>query len=210
MAPAADAMSRDATSPDASAKAQPMSSDPATAILDRVDAFWYDTSGPVLDDAAMKSLASLADPAGTLVAVVTSPDAPLARRYVAIEALIQGGWSDWTKREDVARTAANVLAEAMPKDRMHNRWGLPGHFVGPTGKILLRLSAGVRDALVPLLDDCRPLEIIGSQEATLQAKHKYRVCDLAGYLLAQYEKKAWKDAPDAATRDQNREKLRAP
>src|SRR5262245_51381663 len=95
----------DATSLDASAKAQPMSTDPTTAILDHVDPFWYDTTEPVLDEAAMKSLASLADPAGTLLGVVTSADAPLGRRYVAIEALVQGGWTDWMKREDAARAA---------------------------------------------------------------------------------------------------------
>jgi len=50
----------------------------------------------------------------------------------------------------------------------------------------------------------------GSQAATLQRAHQYRICDLAGDLLAQHEHAPWDDAPDPAARDQNIARLREP
>jgi hypothetical protein len=85
---------------------------------------------------------------------------------------------------------------------------MPGQFVGPTGRILVGLPAGVREALEPLLSDRRPLEIMGSQAATLQRANQYRICDVAGYPLAQHENAPWQDSPDPATRDASNARLR--
>ncbi|HEX7837708.1 MAG TPA: hypothetical protein VF469_09610 [Kofleriaceae bacterium] len=66
----------------------------------------------------------------------------------------------------------------------------------------------MREALEPLLADRRSLEIVGSQAATLQRAHRYRICDLAGYLLAQHEHVSWQDSADPAMRDASNAGLR--
>lgn len=101
-----------------------------------------------------------------------------------------------------------MLAQGLAHDTVHNRWGVPGQFVGPTGQLLVRLRGGVRQALEPLLDDRRALDIVGSQGATLQRAHGYRICDLAGYLLAQHEQRDWQDSPEPAARDASNAALR--
>ena len=181
---------------------------PELTVLDQVDAFSYEAADPLFTDAQMHTLAGLADPAEVLRGVITDETAPLARRYSAIEAAVQGGWSAWMQRDADARIVASVLAQGLAHDQAHNRWGLPGQFVGPTGRILVGLHAGERDALEPLLLDRRPLEIVGSQAATLQRAHKYRICDLAGYLLAQHEHVPWQDSADPAVRDASNAGLR--
>lgn len=190
-------------------EAKPMNQ-PALAVLDQVDPFWHETFEPMFSEPQMKAIAELPDPAQALRAVIVDDRAPLGRRYAAVEAAAQGGWTAWMQAEADARVVASVLAQGLAQDRLHNRWGLPGSFVGATGRILVGLRAGVREALAPLLSDCRLLEIIGSQEATLQRAHGYRICDLAGYLLAQHEHVPWEDAPDPAARDRNLERLRKP
>ena len=90
---------------------------------------------------------------------------------------------------------------AIRADKIHNRWGLPGHFVGRSGSDLLSIKHGVEDALRPLLDDTRPLSIDGSEAATLADTAGYRVADLAGYLLATKRGETWTDDIDPAVRD---------
>lgn len=181
---------------------------PELAVLDQVDVFSYLAADPLFTDAQLHTLAGLADPGRALRGVVVDPAAPLARRYAAVEAAVQGGWSAWMQGDADARVVASVLAHGLAQDQIHNRWGLPGQFVGPTARILVGLRAGVREALEPLLSDPRPLEIMGSQAATLQRANRYRICDVAGYLLAQHEGVAWQDSADPAVRDQSNAALR--
>jgi len=181
---------------------------PELAVLDQVDVFSYLAADPLFTETQLHTLAGLADPAQVLHDVAIDEAAPLGRRYAAIEAAVQGGWSAWMQRDADARVVASVLAHGLAQDDIHNRWGLPGQFVGPTGHILVGLSAGVRDALEPLLSDRRPLEIFGSQAATLQRANKYRISDLAGYLLAQHEHVSWQDSADPAVRDDSNARLR--
>ena len=182
---------------------------PELAVLDQVDVFSYLAADPLFSDAQLHALAGLPDPPAALRGVILEDAAPLARRYAAVEAAVQGGWSAWMQHDADARTVAVVLGQGLSRDQIHNRWGVPGQFVGPTGQILVGLSAGVRAALEPLLSDPRQLEIMGSQGATLQRANRYRIADLAGYLLAQHEHVAWQDSPDPAVRDQSNAALRA-
>jgi hypothetical protein len=174
---------------------------PELAVLDQVDAFSYEAADPLFSDAQIHALAGLPDPARAMRDVVVDDTAPLARRYAAVEAAVQGGWSAWMQGDADARVVASVFARGLGHDQVHNRWGVPGQFVGPTGRILVGLRAGVREALEPLLVDRRPLEFVGSQAPTLQRARGYRICDLAGYLLAQHEHVAWQDSADPAVRD---------
>lgn len=183
---------------------------PELAVLDQVEVFSYLAADPLFTDSQLRTLAGMPDPAQALRAVVLDEAAPLGRRYAAVEAAVQGGWSGWMQRDADARVVASVLAHGMVRDQIHNRWGMPGQFVGTTGRILVGLPAGVRPALEPLLGDTRLLEIMGSQAATLQLENKYRICDLAGYLLAQHEHVPWQDAPEPAVRDASNARLRGP
>jgi hypothetical protein len=183
---------------------------PELAVLDQVEVFSYLAADPLFTDSQLRTLAGLPDPAQALRAVVLDEAAPLGRRYAAVEAAVQGGWSGWMQRDADARVVASVLAHGMVRDQIHNRWGMPGQFVATTGRILVGLPAGVRPALEPLLGDTQLLEIMGSQAATLQLENKYRICDLAGYLLAEHEHVPWQDARDPTVRDASNARLRGP
>lgn len=178
-------------------------------VLDQVEVFSYLAADPLFNESQLHTLAGLADPSQALRGVIVDETAPLGRRYAAVEAAVQGGWAGWMQRQADARIVASVLARGMVGDQIHNRWGLPGQFIGPTGRILVGLSAGVREALEPLLGDPRELEIMGSQAATLQRANRYRICDLAGYLLAQHEHAPWQDSADPAVRDASNARLRS-
>lgn len=171
-------------------------------VLDRIDAFRQDTTDPVFAAADLKAIAGSPEAIRVLIAIARDEQAPLGRRYAAAEAIAQSGATEMLASDaGAARAVATMLARAMARDEIHNRWGLPGHFVGETGKLLLALGAGVRDALLPLLSDERPLDIVGSQAATLQHAHRYRLGDLAGYLLAVERGVPWHDDADPAVRD---------
>lgn len=177
-------------------------------VLDRVDAFRHGSLTPLFDEAALHAIAGSPEAVRMLIDIAGDERAPLGRRYAAAEAIAQSGHADALARDaDAARAVAAMLAKALVRDEIHNRWGVPGYFVGQTGKLLLALGPGVREALLPLLADERPLEIIGSQAATLNHAHRYRIRDLAGYLLAVEQGVPWQDDPDPAIRDRNIERL---
>lgn len=175
--------------------------------LDRIDAFRQDTTEPVFDDADLEAVAGSPEAIQVLIGIAGDEQAPLGRRYAAAEAIAQSGATDILASDAAAARVATMLATAMTRDEIHNRWGVPGHFVGETGKLLLALGPGVRPALLPLLADQRPLDIIGSQAATLHHAHRYRIRDLAGYLLAVDQGVPWRDDPDPAVRDRNIEQF---
>ncbi|HEX6741531.1 MAG TPA: hypothetical protein VF079_07040 [Sphingomicrobium sp.] len=172
--------------------------------LDRIDAFWQNTATPVFDDDALEVVASSPEAIETLIGIASDETAPLGRRYAAAEAIAQSGATAiLAKDAGAARAVAMMLVSAMTRDQIHNRWGLPGYFVGETGKLLLALGPSVPDALRLLQADERPLNIIGSEGATLQHAHRYRIRDLAGYLLAKHQGLPWHDDPDPAVRDRH-------
>ncbi|HEX7843606.1 MAG TPA: hypothetical protein VF469_39305, partial [Kofleriaceae bacterium] len=86
---------------------------PELAVLDHVDAFSYEAADPLFTDAQMHTLAGLADPAEALRGVIADETAPLARRYAATEAAVQGGWSAWMQRDADAKVVASVLARGL-------------------------------------------------------------------------------------------------
>jgi hypothetical protein len=119
-----------------------------------------------------------------LLRVATDEQEPLARRFAAVEALFQGGWTSWRAGPE-GPAVARVMAEAIRADGIHNRWGLPDHYLSRSGSDLLSIKDGVEAALTPLLDDDRLLTIHGGETATVAHEAGYRVADLARYLLAQ-------------------------
>ena len=175
--------------------------------LDSVDPFWDEDAGPIFPSEAMRLLEGVPDVEHALLGVATDAQQPLARRFAAVEALFQGGWTSWRSGPEGA-AIAGVMAEAIPADGIHNRWGLPGHYVGRSGKDLLSIQDGVEEALLPLLDDQKLLTIAGGETATVAHSAGYRVSDLAGYLLAERRGEPFGEDWDPAARDRILERLR--
>jgi hypothetical protein len=150
--------------------------------LDSVDPFWNDDAREIFPPEAIKLLGSIPDVEQQLLGVATDESEPLARRFAAVEALFQGGWTGWRSGPQGPAIAA-LMAQALRVDAIRNRWGLPGHYVGRSGEDLLSIKAGVEEALTPLLADDKPITIHGSEAATIAHDAGYRVADLARYLL---------------------------
>lgn len=179
------------------------------ALLDGIDPFRQDTTAPAFDEERLRAFADTADAVPMLIEMAADDRAPLGRRYAAAEAIAQlGAIARLTADGDATHRVALMLADAMQRDAFHNRWGLPGHFVGDTGKLLLALGAEARAALQPLLANEQPLNIIGSQAATLQEARRYRIRDLAAYLLATRDGMTWQDGPDPAVSDRDKDRSR--
>jgi len=150
--------------------------------LDSVDPFWNDDAREIFPPEAIKLLASIPDVEQQLLGIATDEGEPLARRFAAVEALFQGGWTGWRSGPQ-GPAVAQVLAEAMRADKIHNRWGLPQHYLGRSGADLLSIQDGVEEALTPLLADDKPITIDGSEDATIAHDAGYRIADLARYLI---------------------------
>jgi hypothetical protein len=171
------------------------------SIIDHISPSGIGPDGPLFNEATLKVLAGIPSAESKLLAIVHDKEAAPDRRFVAAEALVEGGWSGWRAKPEDRRAMADVLADALARDRVHNRWGLPGEFTGRFGEQLLKLQAEGDASLRRLLDDLRPLSIEGSEAATLNSKAHYRVADLAAWLLASVHGVAWRNDPDPAARD---------
>ena len=171
--------------------------------LDSVKPFWNTDAGPLFPPEAIRALQRIDDVELELLDLAGDDGQPLERRFAAVEALFQGGWTSWRDGER-GPAIAEVMADAIGADQLHNRWGVPGHFVGRSGRDLLSIGRGVDEALTPLLDDGRPLAIVGSETATVSEQAGYRISDLAAYLIATHRGEAWADDPDPAVRDRLR------
>ena len=185
-----------------------MSDSQVISILDHVDPAGIGPDGPLFNEASLKSLAGIPSAESKLLEIVHDKDASPDRRFVAAEALVEGGWTGWRAKPDDRHAMAHALADALARDRIHNRWGLPGEFVARFGKQLLTLNVEGESALRRLLDDRRPLQIVGSEAATINSKARYRVADLAAWLLASAHGLPWRNDPDPGIRDADIARLR--
>jgi hypothetical protein len=186
-----------------------MSHPKVLAILDRVEPLSAPADEPPFHEEDIRELASVPDAEKLLVAIARDHAATPQRRYAAAEALVEGRFANWRSSSANTRAVAEALAVAMRNDTTHNRWGLPGHFTGRLGDHLLSLPVGVVQALVPLLDEDAELHIEGSEAATLHSAARYRIADLAAYLLSRYRGLPWESHSDVARRDEAIAALRA-
>jgi len=74
-----------------------------------------------------------------------------------------------------------VLVDALKTAQTFNAWGLPHLSWEDAAKALIAEGRPAEAALRPLLKDCRPAPMWGSEEVMESAKYKYRLCD---YVLA--------------------------
>ncbi len=186
----------------------PFADSKVLAILDRADPFSAAADEPSVREQDIRELARVPGAEEVLVAVARDSAAATARRYAAAEALLQGRFANWRSSTADRRAVATALAAAMNNDTTHNRWGIPGHSLGRLGEQLLSLPEGV-EALMPLLDETTTLNIEGSEAATLQSAARYRISDLAAYLLSRYRGLPWEAHTDVAQRDAAIAALRA-
>lgn len=151
-------------------------------LLRRTDPDGTGPDGPLFGPDALRALQAVPQAQDKLVAVMRNPAAADAVRFAAAIGLIEGGWTAWLGDPSTRDAAAGALVTAMRNDKLHNRWGLPQAFVGPFGRQLVALGACARTRLSEALGDRRPLTIMGSEAATIQAQKGYTVSDLAAWL----------------------------
>src|SRR5262245_2765183 len=107
--------------------------------LDAVDPLYNDDADRIFTNDDMRAFAAIDGIEEQLLSIALDGDETLERRFAAVEALFQGDWTGWRDGADGPAIAA-VFAAAIPVDRIHNRWGLPGHFVGRSGRDLLSIA----------------------------------------------------------------------
>ena len=180
----------------------------AVSFVDRISPSGTGPDGPLLSETDRSTLAAMPSAEDKLVAIVVDEASTPDRRFVAARALIEGSWSGWRKIPEARQAAADVMVDALARDRSHNRWGLPGEFIGPFGKDLLTLEPEFERGLRRLLDDRSALHIDGSEAATLNQQARYRIADLAGWLLASGRGATWKNDIDPQARDAEIARLR--
>jgi hypothetical protein len=77
-----------------------------------------------------------------------------------------------------------VLVDALRTSQVFNSWGIPHLFWEDAAEALIEEGAAADPPLRPLLADCRPAPVWGSEGAIEQRKHQYRLCDYALALLS--------------------------
>jgi hypothetical protein len=180
-------------------KGNPMTT--LTQQLDAVRVFANDDGSDLFSGAAMRAIAGVPNADQELVVIIESPSEPIERRFSAVEAALQKGLPADLLDATTTAKILEVVVAAIPKDKYHNRWGLPGHSLGRLSKRLLKLPGLDDSMLEPLLGDSTPLVILGSESATIQSTHKYRVADLAAFMIARARKIDYADDRDPAVRD---------
>lgn len=172
-----------------------------TSILHGISAAGAGPDAPLFSESDMSKLEALPSCEEGLLQLTDDINSDQTIRFIAAEALAEGNWSAWRSDADKRQAVADVLANALANDRIHNRWGLPGSFIGPFGRRLLSLGAEAQTALDAFLGDHRPLHISGSEAATLNSQARYRVADLAAWLIATARHIPWQPADIPAERD---------
>jgi hypothetical protein len=165
-----------------------------TSILRRISAAGPGPDAPLFSQSDMSKLAACPSAEEGLLQLIGDSCCDETIRFLAAEALVEGNWSAWRSDANNRQALADVLAHTLANDRTHNRWGLPGAFVGPFGRRLLSLGAEAQSALDVFLSDDRPLHITGSEAATLNSQARYRVADLASWLIATARHIPWQPA----------------
>jgi hypothetical protein len=76
-----------------------------------------------------------------------------------------------------------VLVDALDSARTFNTWGLPHLYWEAAARALIGEGRAGAEALRPLLKDCRPAPMWGSEEVMESQRYQYRLCDYAWAML---------------------------
>jgi hypothetical protein len=135
-----------------------------------------------LGDETLDSLWHTPGVPARLAALSGDLSAPAEARFLAAETLFRRDSSALTEARKAA--LAPAYAEALRHAALANPWGLPGTLDGPAGQHVVSLGEPAVAALTPLLTDGRPVLYAGSAEATFGNSYRYRVKDLAAFLIS--------------------------
>src|SRR5271170_1459409 len=104
-----------------------------TSILRGISAAGSGPDAPLFSEGDMSKLEALPSSEEGLLQLIRDSNSDQTIRFIAAEALAEGNWSAWRSDADTRQALADVLTNALANDRIHNRWGLPGSFIGPFG-----------------------------------------------------------------------------
>jgi hypothetical protein len=97
---------------------------------------------------------------------------------------------------------AGIYIDALKSSIFFNAWGVPGYQFTPTAHALIALGDDAGAALAPLLADCRPAPLSGSQGATTSRIYGNRVCDYAWVFISEIKRRPCTYTQDPAERDE--------
>jgi len=115
--------------------------------------------------------------AADLRASLTAPD---RTSFLALLALRQVDTARY--RDMMPAFRIGVLVNALDSARTFNAWGLPHLYWEAAGRALIAEGRAGAQALRPLLKDCRPAPMWGSEEVLESQRYEYRLCDYAWAL----------------------------
>jgi hypothetical protein len=103
-----------------------------------------------------------------------------------------------------------VLVDALAGAETFNAWGLPHQYWEDAAEALIAEGTTAAQALRPLLDDCRPAPLWGSEEVLASREYGYRLCDYALALIREIAGEDGDLPKDPAERDRLRAQLAGP
>jgi len=103
-----------------------------------------------------------------------------------------------------------ILVDALASAETMNAWGLPHQYWEDAGKALIAEGDTASKALRPLLDDCRPAPLWGSEEVLASREYGYRLCDYAWALMREIAGESGDVPKDPAVRDRLRAQMEGP
>jgi hypothetical protein len=122
-------------------------------------------------------------------------------RVLVHELLVDAG-------EPIRPELVESYCQMLPAGFLHNWWGMPGQYLERLGRTMVEFGELAIPCLVRLLDDRQMLGYFGSEEPTLSQEMKYRVCDLAAYLITIIIGVPYQDAKQPEERDRFSAELR--
>jgi len=108
----------------------------------------------------------------------------------------------------VGSERANIYVDALKNNVFYNAWGSPAHQLTSTARALIALGQDAVAALKPLLTDCRPARLEGSQDATTSTMYRNRLCDYAWVFISEIMGRPYVYAQDPAERERAIQALR--
>jgi hypothetical protein len=158
-------------------------------------------------DHSARALSSGADSIRKLERLALDPEMPTLARFLGAEILFDymPGFPPPSARPDLASVYATALAANFTQ--IANPWGLPGELDGRVGRHVIELGSDAIASFSRLLADGTPIIYGGSKDATVGNSYRYRVRDVAAFLISQVSEIGFGVAHDPAVRDRDIERM---